>query len=334
MSLFRSKAGTGFVLIAVIAIVAIWAAYGYWSTVDLGQRTVSLIVSPGDSFSGTANRLVDSGVVAGSFWLKLPARLTGADRKLTPGRYDFTGENSCASVLDKFRAAQFVRIKITIPEGAAIWQTASIVTKALDLDSAEFVSLNDDRDFLSELGLPSLEGYLFPQTYFVPWGGEVRDVAAEMVLMFRAQTDSLQVYETPLDITWEDVITLASIVEAEALLDSDRDTIASVYLNRLRLGWKLDADPTVIYGLGGLDRPLYTKDLERDTPFNTYLHKGLPPTPINSPGMASIQAVLKPAETDYFFFVADNRGGHVFSRSNAEHNRARDRLRREAQQGR
>ncbi|HOP08278.1 MAG TPA: endolytic transglycosylase MltG [candidate division Zixibacteria bacterium] len=318
----------------VIAIVIVWAAYGYWSTVDLGNRNVSLIVAPGDGFSATANRLVDSGVVAGSFWLKLPARLTGVDRKLTPGRYDFTGKNSCASVLEIFRKSNFVRIKLTVPEGATIRQVASLVSRALELDSTEFVSLNDDRNFLSELGLPSVEGYLFPETYFIPWGSEVRDVAAEMVLMFRAQTDSLQVYETPLELEWEDVIKLASIVEAEARLDSDRDTIASVYLNRLRLDWKLDADPTVIYGLGGLDRPLYLKDLERETPFNTYLHKGLPPTPINSPGLASIIAILHPAETDYFFFVADNRGKHVFSRTNAEHNRARERLHREAQQNR
>jgi len=127
-------------------------------------------------------------------------------------------------------------------------------------------------------------------------------------------------------------VALASIVEAEALLAEEKPIIASVYHNRLRLRMKLDADPTVIYGLGGLDRPLLRGDLEKETPYNTYLKRGLPPTPINSPGLAAIRAVLRPAESDYLFFVADATGHHRFSRTNDEHNRTRLQIRRESRQ--
>jgi UPF0755 protein len=122
---------------------------------------------------------------------------------------------------------------------------------------------------------------------------------------------------------------LASIVEAEARLTEEMPIIASVYHNRLRKGWRLDADPTVIYGLGGLDRPLYRSDLRQDGPYNTYRRKGLPPTPINSPGLAAIKAVLKPYDTDFMFFVADGSGGHRFSETNDEHNRARYEIRQQ-----
>jgi len=126
-----------------------------------------------------------------------------------------------------------------------------------------------------------------------------------------------------------EALVLASIVEAEALLDEEKPRIASVYHNRLRRNMRLDADPTVIYGLGGLDRPLWRKDLRKDTPYNTYRRKGLPPTPINSPGVAAIRAVLSPETTDVLYFVADGTGGHRFSRTNAEHNRARQEIKRQ-----
>ena len=122
-------------------------------------------------------------------------------------------------------------------------------------------------------------------------------------------------------------IVMASIIEAETGLVDERQMVSSVYHNRLTRNMKLDADPTVIYGLGGLERQLYRKDLKKDTPYNTYMKKGLPPTPINSPGLAAIRAAIHPEESDYLFFVADNTGRHYFSRTNAEHNRAIRRIR-------
>ena len=310
-------------LLLVVAVTVAWAGYSYYRQVDLGDRVVPIIIESGASFESVANELLVAGIVESRLTLKLAARWFGIDRKLTPGRYDFTGENSCRSVLKKFRQADFVRIKVTVPEGATLWQVAAILAEKLDHDSAEVMSVVKDTIFLTKMGLPCFEGYLFPETYFFPWGTRAEDAVEEMVAMHRSMTDSIWPEHLPMDLSRDEIIRLASIIEAETRLDSERVIVASVYTNRLLANMKLDADPTVVYGLGGLDRPLYRKDLERDTPYNTYLRKGLPPTAINSPGLASIKAALSPRETDYLYFVADNKGGHRFSRTNAEHNRAR-----------
>lgn len=319
------------IIIAVVLLVVILSGYfliSYVVPVDLGDRVVSVIIEPGDSFAGVASRLLDNGVVRSGVMLRLPARWRGIDKHLTPGRYDFTGKNSCRSVLDKLQRADFVNIRVTIYEGAPIWKVASILAERMEVDSAEIVEMNSDAELLARLGVPSLEGYLFPQTYFWPWRTETVKMLEDMVAMFRAQTDSLWPDTIYNDLSREDVITLASIVEAEAQVNDEMPMIASVYHNRIRRRMKLDADPTVIYGLGGLDRPLNRRDLERPGPYNTYLNRGLPPSPINSPGLASIKAVLYPTESDYLFFVADGTGKHRFSRTNAEHNRARQEIRR------
>jgi UPF0755 protein len=319
------------IVIAVVSLVVLLGLYfaiAYVSPVDLGNRTVSIIIEKGDGFSKIAGELLDNGVVSSSIMLKLPARWRDIDKKLTPGRYDFTGKNSCRSVLDKLERADFVNLRVTIYEGAPIWKVASILAERLELDSAEVVALNTDSLFLAELNLASLEGYLFPETYFFPWGTELRKVVTDMVSMYRQQTDSIWPEKMPNGLTREEIVILASIIEAEALLDDEKPTISSVYQNRIKKRMKLDADPTVIYGLGGLDRPLMHRDLRTATPYNTYMKRGLPPTPINSPGLTSIRAALHPEETDFLYFVADGTGRHRFSRTNAEHNRARRDIKR------
>jgi UPF0755 protein len=320
------KTTLGLLVVAVVA--ALYFLWSYYATVDMGGRTVSIIIEQGDGFPEVADRLLTEGVVNSRTMLYYPARLRRIDRKLTPGRYDFTGENSCKSVLDKLEAADFVRIRLTIIEGAPIWKVASVLQQKMEVDSAALIALNTDSAFLADVDLPCLEGYLFPQTYFIPWGTPLDVIVRRMIDMYHEQVDTIWPESIPNDLSRDELITLASIVEAEARLNDEMPLIASVYHNRLRRGWKLDADPTVVYGLGGLDRPLYQKDLRESTPYNTYLHRGLPPTPINSPGLAAIQAALNPPETDYMFFVADGTGRHRFSRTNTEHNRARWEIKR------
>lgn len=319
-----TRTKTYLILLAVLlGFSAIWTSYLYYHDVDLGERTVTIIIEEGASFRSVAEELIVAGVVDSRLVLRYAARWTNVDRKLTPGRYDFTGQNSCRSVLTRLREADVYRIKVTVPEGAPIWKVAAILASAMDIDSSRVMDLSADTAFLQSVGLPYLEGYLFPETYFFPWSTRAGAAITEMVAMHRTLTESIWPQTLPLELTREGIITLASIIEAETSVDSERVIVASVYSNRLRVKMKLDADPTVIYGLGGLDRPLYTRDLEKDGPYNTYLRKGLPPTPINSPGLASIKAALNPAKTEYLYFVADNTGGHRFSRTNAEHNRAR-----------
>ncbi|MFH1687426.1 MAG: endolytic transglycosylase MltG [bacterium] len=317
-------------IVSLLAILGTWAAYQYYRPLNLADQRVAVIIKPGDSFGRVVDQLVSGGVVRSRLMLKWPARLRGIDRKLTTGRYTFSGHNSCQSVLERLTRGEIDRVKVTIPEGLPIWKTAALLARGLDLDSATVMGLNSDSSFLAAVDLPYLEGYLFPETYYFPWGVDERTVVTDMVGMFRTQTETIWIDAHILGLNLDEIVRLASIVEAETKVDSERAMVASVYCNRLRDKMRLDADPTVIYGLGGLERPLYQGDLRRETPYNTYIHKGLPPTPINSPGLAALRAAANPAPTEYYFFVADNRGGHRFSKTNAEHNRARREIQKES----
>jgi len=322
-------------LAAVVALAAlILGAVTYYFPKNIGDKTVIVIVKQGDSFKSVAGKLVDGGVLSSKVMFKILARLFGVDKRLIPGRYDFTGKNSYSSVLKKLGQGEFVRIKVTIPEGATIWETAAMLADSLKFVPDSIRALNKETKFLTEQELPYLEGYLFPETFYFPWGSSAREAAAIMVKQYRSMTDSLWPEQIVASLTKEEIIILASIIEAETGDGNERELVSSVYHNRLKKKMKLDADPTVIYGLGGLKRSLWLQDLKKRTPYNTYLNRGLPPTPINSPGLAAIKAALYPAESDYYYFVADNGGKHLFSKTNAEHNRNRQRIKREQREAR
>jgi UPF0755 protein len=310
------------ILIIVLLVPGYFLASYLWP-VNLGEQRVTVIVAPGDGFKKIGDQLLAAEVVSSKAMLFVPARWRGIDKKLVPGRYDFVGSNSCKSVLDKLEDGDFVVVKLTVYEGAPIWKVASILSQRMEVDSAEVIALNTDTAFLNTLNVPSLEGYLFPETYFFPWGTNSRKILTDMVAMYRSQTADIWPEEIINGLSRKEIIIMASIVEAEALVDDEKPRVASVYQNRIRRRMKLDADPTVIYGLGGLDRPLTHRDLRQVTPYNTYRKRGLPPTPINSPGLNAIKAALYPDSTDYLYFVADGTGRHRFSRTNAEHNQAR-----------
>lgn len=330
MNQLRAYALAALVLLLLIVLgIGFW---GYYMARDLGEQTATVNIEPGDSFNKVARALVDQDVVRSELILKLAARWRAIDKKLIPGRYDFTGRVSCKRVLDRLEAGDFLKIKVTIYEGAPIWKVASILQARLGFDSTAVMRLAEDTTFCYQLGVPYLEGYLFPETYFVKWGKTETDVLADMVATYKRMTDTIWPETIPNNLSRDQIMVLASIIEAEAYLDAEKPKIASVYHNRLRDRWRLDADPTVIYGLGGLDRPLNRRDLRTSTPYNTYRTRGLPPTPINSPGLAAIEAALHPDTTDYYFFVADGTGAHRFSRTNAEHEKARREIRRARQQ--
>lgn len=316
-------AGLGLLLLVTVAG---YLRYSFVSDLDLGAREVTVLVQSGDRFANLAARLQADGVVRSRWLLEYAARWTDVDKHLLPGAYRFTGKNSCRSILEKIRRADRLQTKITVIEGAPIWRVAGLLNQHLQLDSAQLLALNRDAAFLDSLGVPCLEGYLFPETYLFPPGISLRAVVREMVGMFRHKTDSVWSRLPAGGLTVPQTIILASIIQAETGIPSEAPVVASVYHNRLKRGMQLDADPTVIYGLGGLDRPLTKDDLERVTPYNTYKLSGLPPTPINSPGLPAIAAALHPDSTGYLFFVADGQGGHRFSYTNDEHNTMRKRL--------
>lgn len=315
-----------FISLALALVVTLGAAYGYYlyaSPINIGNRTVPLTISAGDRFQAISQKLYSEGVIRSDLLLNLLAKWTQVDRKLIPGEYSFTGRNSVRSVLLKLRNAEGAQVRVTVVEGAPIWKVASVLAQQLKADSAQLIALSKDRRFLDSLGVPSLEGYLFPETYFFAPGTDTRTVAMKMVQMFLLKTHDLWVRNAGHAMTRDQIVTLGSIVQAESRKSEENGKIASVYANRLRIGMTLDADPTVIYGLGGLDRLLTRNDLEIVTPYNTYRVAGLPPTPINSPGLAALEAAARPDSTGYLYFVADGTGGHIFSSTNDEHNTAR-----------
>src|SRR3990172_1159430 len=166
----KKHIGVAAIVTAIAALALLIAVLTYYLPVNIGGDVVTIVIKPGDSFADVAHQLVSNGVVSSKFLLKVPARLYEIDKKLIPGRYDFTGRNSCYSVLKKLRWGDFVRIKITIPEGSTIWETARILADSLELDADYVASLNNDSALLSALELPCLEGYLYPETYYFPWG--------------------------------------------------------------------------------------------------------------------------------------------------------------------
>lgn len=301
----------------------------YTATNDLGARQVEVVVQPGDRFAKVAHQLAEQGVVNSELLLRYPARLLRVDTRLIPGTYVFTGENSARSVLDKLSRGDVLQVRLTVPEGIPIWRTASILAADLELDSASLVQLNTDKPFLDSLNIPHLEGYLFPETYKFAPGVDLRTVVREMVRMFHEKTDTIWQVPTTTGLSKAETVILASIVEAETPLTEEKPVVASVYANRLKLGMSLDADPTIIYGMGGLDRPLLRVDLDTVTQYNTYRTAGLPPTPINSPGLSALSAAAHPANTGYLFFVANGTGSgaHIFSYTNEQHNTARKQAR-------
>jgi UPF0755 protein len=288
------------------------------------------MINENDTFSRVTAELKSKGILKREFFFRRLAILWGVDRQLRRGRYDFAGETSVYRILRKLKAHDIVIVRVTIPEGMTAAKIASVMALKFDLDADAFLRRVFDTTYAQgQFGYPSLEGYLFPETYFIPYGLTIDEIMQTLVDQFKKQTDSLlsNLPETVLPVN--ELITLASIIEAEAMVDEEKPVISSVYHNRLKKKMRLQADPTVIYALGGLDRPLYYRDLKYDSPYNTYKYRGLPPGPINSPGLKAIEAAIFPNTTDYLYFVADGNGRHVFSRTLNEHNRAKNRIKRE-----
>ena len=319
-------------LIITLLFVAILIAgaifYWYTRPIELGARVEKIVIATGDDFGKVVSKIQKAGLIRTRRALTIPAQWIGLDRKLTPGRYDFTGTVTLLSIIHKLESADFERVKITVYEGAPIWRVAGAIARPLEVDSIEVFKLLHDTTLIDSLNLPYLEGHLYPSTYVVPWGTPPREVVREMVTTFRRVTDSLFAIRDNSGLNRYDLLKLASIIQAETRLESEQPQVSSVYRNRLKLRMRLDADPTVIYGLGGLTRPLMKADLKIASPYNTYMKYGLPPTPINSPGLPAIRAAVRPDTTKYLFFVADGSGGHRFSRTNEEHNTARREIKR------
>ncbi|MXX12725.1 MAG: endolytic transglycosylase MltG [Gemmatimonadetes bacterium] len=260
--------------------------------------------------------------------LQYLAQLNGSSSRLKAGIHPLDGQMTTWEILLELERSRDVTQNVTVPEGLEKKQIATILSEKLNLDQKKLLLLMNSAAFCITLSVQAkdLEGYLFPETYNFPTTVSEQQVLRRMVEHCQAVFDErLQRRAHELGMSIHEVITFASIIEGETSWDSERDTIAAVYHNRLKKGMRLQADPTVQYALPGEPRRLFYKDYDYDSPYNTYRHSGLPPGPINSPGRASIVAALFPADVDYLYFVATGEGGHVFTHSLQEHAAAKKR---------
>lgn len=278
-------------------------------------------IPEGLSARQTAELLAREQVVPSAFVFRVFLKLTGFDRQLRPGAYDLRVNEPLPALTRKLILGLTADVKVIIPEGFMARQIAERLEAAGVAKAAEVLALVRER---------RLEGRLFPSTYHFPVS-----LGAERALKVMNEEFERQIVAAYSNaprkpaLSLEDSLILASIVEREAVLKQERPMIAAVYLNRLSRGMRLQADPTTQYALGHWKKGLTKSDLQNPSPFNTYMHKGLPPAPICSPGLESFQAVLSPAATKALYFVADTTGGHVFSETNEEHSNARQQYKRQ-----
>ncbi len=276
-------------------------------------------------------RLLEGRGVVRSRWRFLLVRLLRPRAILQAGEYGFDRPASAWEVFDRIVRGDVYYYAVTVPEGSTIFDTARILARLDWISQEEALAAVRDPELIRDLapGAETLEGFLFPSTYFVTRNASAREICQMMTARFRQVWRELG--DGP---EAEKTVTLASLVEKETAVPEERPLVASVYSNRLKRGIRLECDPTVIYAAileGRYQGVIRQSDLASPNPYNTYQHAGLPPGPIASPGRASLEAALRPARTDYLFFVAKpgGSGAHVFSRTLAAHNRAVGRYRRE-----
>jgi UPF0755 protein len=296
---------------AALVVVLAWALFAYLGPGPGARQGAStdLVFKPHSHVSEIAGDLKRAGVIRSSTVFILAARASGAARRLKAGEYDIASHASMASILSDIANGRVVRHFVTVPEGVTSEMVMEILSKA---------------SFLSGVAPSPPEGAVLPETYEVERGDDRAAVLQRMMDARDKLLAGLWAHRRP-DLPYrspEDAVIVASIVEKETAKADERPRVAAVYLNRLKSGMLLQADPTVIYGLTGgkpLGHPLTSNEVASPTPYNTYKVVGLPPTPIGNPGRASLAAALDPPTTDELYFVADGTGGHVFSASLEAH---------------
>ncbi|HVW11451.1 MAG TPA: endolytic transglycosylase MltG [Bryobacteraceae bacterium] len=313
-------------LLAILAIAAV--GFVYWQLRQPYRAfgaPVMIEFPRGTSTSQMASMLADNGVIR-SPWLFLAARAFRRGVHLQAGEYQFTRQASPLEVYSRIARGDIYYMQLQIPEGFNMFDVANAVAKLGTMSADAFLAAARDPSLIRDLDpdAPTLEGYLFPSTYRILPKTTARQICKMMTDEFRVQWKNLAAAaHAPV----HDTVTLASLVEREARLAQERTLVASVFQNRLRLGMKLDCDPTTVYAAlldGRYTGAIHQSDLASENPYNTYTHAGLPPGPIANPGIGSITAALTPTVTPYLYFVAraDGSGGHTFSESLQQHQAA------------
>lgn len=304
---------------------------------DGARQMVRVSIPDGATVTKVAEILHYQGLIEHPVLFRYAVRLMGADTKIQAGSVLLASGQSLIELIRNLTRAKALGVPVLIPEGRTSLDIASILRRRIGVDSARFMAAVNDTAFVRQLGLdaPSLEGYLFPDTYFIAEGTDVLRIAERMVANFRLHLPpDMDEQLQRAGLTLNEAVALASIVEWETQASHEASLISSVYHNRLRRGMLLQADPTVAYALGKGPSRLYYSDLKVDSPYNTYMYEGLPPGAINNPGRRALVAALNPARSNYLYFVARGDGTHTFTTSFSDHLDAKqilNRVRRAAQ---
>ncbi|HPX17925.1 MAG TPA: endolytic transglycosylase MltG [Deltaproteobacteria bacterium] len=312
------------------SILAVIHTYTFITTPSNPPESLLMEIKPGTSAWEISRQLEEKGVITDSLMFMAIATGTGKVTHLQAGTYVFEGRHYPLDIMHILFKGRTLKYRITIPEGSTIFDIASIVAETGLLSREEFFNSAQDPETTAFFGIdaPSMEGFLYPDTYYLAPHMTPREIMGKMVERFHEVfTGDMLRRAQELDMSVAQVVILASIIEKEAVLSREMPIISSVFHNRLKCGMRLQSDPTAIYGIDGFRRRISSKDLKRDTPYNTYRYGGLPPGPICNPGVKAISAALWPADTKYLFFVSQGNGTHYFSRSHTEH---RDAIRKMA----
>lgn len=332
--LMQNKIKVFLVFLVLSCLIAGGAVYYFFFPIGPQDKKIELIIPQNVSLHDVADSLVAKKIIKNKKLFLLWLKISGIERKVQAGKILFIEGEGVLSAAEKLLDAVPIEISITIPEGLTIGQIAEYLAEKTDIDTAEFIKLCHDTIFINNLKIKasSLEGYLFPDTYRFAQKVKASEIIKKMVSQFEKVFNELEPDEKIVSrYTKHELLTLASIVEKEATLASERTRIAGVFHNRLRLGYPLGADPTVRYALRKFSGPLRVSELNSSSPYNTRKYTGLPPGPICSPGKGALQASVAPMETKELYFVAkwDGSGEHDFSLTNEEHTRKKLAIRRQ-----
>lgn len=284
-----------------------------------------VIVPSGATMRLAADSLESAGVIGSAKLFSFYAKVTKRDRSIKAGTYILDRGASWNDIVNALVAGKGIVFTVTIPEGWDVKTIIPAVSRVMKVDTSALAAAVRDSALLRRLNVPTptLEGYLFPETYLLPEGSDALPIVRRLVAEFeRRWKPEWNAQLEKLGMSRHQLVTLASIIEKEARVASERPTISAVYHNRLKLGMMLQADPTVLYALGRHENRVLYRHLEVKSPYNTYRNVGLPPGPIASPGSASIEAALFPADVPYLYFVAHPDGHHEFRTTVREHNEA------------
>jgi UPF0755 protein len=319
---YRVVAITTFILL-LVAGVAMGTLIA--SPAGRGEKVELITCGKGAPFAKVARGMEEKGLIDSSRMLVLYARILGDDSKVQAGTYQFNDSMTPLDMLRMMVNGEVFTRKFALPEGYSIFQIAEMLDSRGLMNKRDFLKQCFDKELLGELNIPgkSVEGYLQPCTYNIPLGMDASGLIRMMVKQFEnSYNDRFAGREKGSGLSRHAILTLASLIEKEARVATERPLIASVFHNRIKKRMRLQSDPTAVYGVRAFGGNVTKQDIRRRNPYNTYLIDGLPPGPIGNPGSDAIESVLTPARTDYLYFVAKKDGTHFFSSSLGEHNRA------------